>query len=46
MGSKIESGSPADFSEESKPDIKNDIPEIDIPTIDIEEETKPEDLPF
>jgi len=46
MGSKIESGSPADFSEESKSDIKDDVPEIEIPTIDIEEETKPEDLPF
>jgi single-strand DNA-binding protein len=46
MGSKIESGSPIDFSEESKPDIKDDVPEIEIPIIDIEEETKPEDLPF
>jgi len=46
MSSKSEAGSFGNFSQDNQSDIKEDVPEIEIPTIDIEEETKPEDLPF
>jgi single-strand DNA-binding protein len=46
MGSKPEPSSFENFSQNNQSDIKDDVPEIEIPTIDIEEETKPEDLPF
>ena len=45
ISSKTSSDS-SDFFKESKSDMKDEISEIDIPTINIEEETKPEDLPF
>jgi single-strand DNA-binding protein len=46
MGNRSEEGNLTNFSDDSKASVKDDAPEIDIPTIDIEEETKPEDLPF